>query len=239
MAARVGLKELVMIAVTKETPFVAQSVASGWSAASSCSAAQSSSAALLPNISAAPGFSEMSASTGSHRPIKGILKNKVSSFSSVEAPVQQYGQNNAKEVHRKKSQKWDEASILATFNPSHHDYNLKKVNQPVNPHLQTQDDGEDLIKADGTEALTPDMLAEKVAAMDTFGTCHQKKDSENNQAYSNKHILTKVERQRQFEMRRKLNCSEGFNIQLARQLIWEELQAEAEEDEKQQPTTTL
>ncbi|XP_012886299.1 PREDICTED: type-1 protein phosphatase inhibitor 4-like [Dipodomys ordii] len=177
----------------------------------------------------------MSASSGSHRPIKGILKNKVSSVSSMEAPVQQHGEKNAKEGQCKKSQKWDEASILST---SYCDYNLKKVNEPVNPYLEMQDDGEDLIKPDGKEALTPDKLAEKLAAMKTFGTRHQRKDSENSRAHSNKHLLTKVERQRQFEMRRKLNCSEGFNIQLARQLILEELQAEVEEDGKQHSTTT-
>ncbi|KAM4818392.1 protein phosphatase inhibitor 2 family member C [Thomomys bottae] len=178
----------------------------------------------------------MSASTGSHRPIKGILKNKVPSVCPVEAPVQQYRENNAKEVQCKKSQKWDEASILATCNPSYHDYNLKNVNEPVNPYLEIREDEEDLMNADETEALTPDTLAENLAAMNAFGTRCQKKDSENTRAHSNKHLLTKVERQRQFEMRRKLNCSEGFNIQLARKLIWEELQSEVEEDETQLST---
>uniref|UniRef100_A0A8C9ARE3 Uncharacterized protein n=1 Tax=Prolemur simus TaxID=1328070 RepID=A0A8C9ARE3_PROSS len=67
----------------------------------------------------------MAASTTSHRPIKGILKNKGSS-SSVAA--QQSG-GTTQEVQRKKSQKWDESSILATYRPAYRDYGLMNINE--------------------------------------------------------------------------------------------------------------
>uniref|UniRef100_A0A8C0VXK0 Uncharacterized protein n=1 Tax=Castor canadensis TaxID=51338 RepID=A0A8C0VXK0_CASCN len=76
----------------------------------------------------------MATSTSSHRPIKGILKNKGSSTSSIEAPTQQCG-GVKQEVQRKKSQKWDESNILATHRISCRDYDLMKVNEPGSPYV--------------------------------------------------------------------------------------------------------
>uniref|UniRef100_A0A671DXR9 Uncharacterized protein n=1 Tax=Rhinolophus ferrumequinum TaxID=59479 RepID=A0A671DXR9_RHIFE len=70
----------------------------------------------------------MAAYTASHRPIKGILKNKSSTTaSSAEAPAQQSG--GATQVERKKSQRWDESNVLATYHPSYRDYDLMKIKE--------------------------------------------------------------------------------------------------------------
>ncbi|XP_050997029.1 protein phosphatase inhibitor 2 family member C [Acomys russatus] len=175
----------------------------------------------------------MATSTTSHRPIKGILKNKTST-SSVEDSAQSAGRPGNQELQRKKSQKWDESNILATHYPSYKDYDLMKKNEPSNPHASVSHDEEDNVSENqGKEAMTPETLATKLAASDTFGTSYQAEEQEST-AHCSKFFLDKQERQRQFELKRKLHYNEGLNIKLARQLISEELQSEVEEDDNQQ-----
>lgn len=187
-----------------------------------------------PNSNLALSFPGMATSTTSHRPIKGILKNK-SSTSSVEDSTQPSGRPGAQELQRKKSQKWDESNILATHYPSYKDYDLMKTNEPGNPFASVPHDGEDnMSEVQGKEAMTAaDTLAKKLAASDTFGTSYQGEEQESSSAHSSKFFLDKQERQRQFELKRKLHYNEGLNIKLARQLILEELQSEVEEDDIQ------
>uniref|UniRef100_A0A452UDL4 Uncharacterized protein n=1 Tax=Ursus maritimus TaxID=29073 RepID=A0A452UDL4_URSMA len=74
--------------------------------------------------------------------VEGILKNKSSTTSSVASSAQQSG-GTIQEVHRKKSQKWDESNILATHRTAYRDYDLMKINEPSSPYFSPQDDGED------------------------------------------------------------------------------------------------
>jgi protein phosphatase inhibitor 2 len=186
-----------------------------------------------PNSSLALSFPVMAASSTSHRPIKGILKNK-SSSSSMEDSSESSGRPGTQELQRKKSQKWDESNILATHYPSYKDYDLRKKNEPGNPFGSVPHDGEDtLSEIQGKDAMTSDTLAKKLAAPDTLGTSYQGEEQESSGAHSSKFFLDKQERQRQFELKRKLHYNEGLNIKLARQLISEELQSEVEEDENQ------
>ncbi|XP_039112383.1 protein phosphatase inhibitor 2 family member C [Hyaena hyaena] len=161
----------------------------------------------------------MATSTASHRPIKGILKNKSSTASSVAASNQQSG-GVIQEVQRKKSQKWDESNILATYRPAYRDYDFMKLNEPNSPHLGPPDDGEDALNdLEAKEAMTPDILTKKLAATSTSEFNRQVGEPENDGAHSSRIFLDRHEKQRQFEMKRKLHYNEGMNIKLARQLI--------------------
>uniref|UniRef100_A0A5G2QC63 Uncharacterized protein n=1 Tax=Sus scrofa TaxID=9823 RepID=A0A5G2QC63_PIG len=68
---------------------------------------------------------------------QGDPENKGSTASSVAASVQQAGGAVA-EVQRKKSQKWDEKNILATYRPEYRDYDFMKTNEPSTPQLRVK-----------------------------------------------------------------------------------------------------
>ncbi|XP_005409057.1 PREDICTED: type-1 protein phosphatase inhibitor 4-like [Chinchilla lanigera] len=172
----------------------------------------------------------------SHRPIKGILKNKGSTTTSVGASTQQSG-GATQVIKRKKSQRWDESNILATHRSSYRDYDLVKANEPGTAYVGVQDTGEDTVRDVEAKVMTPDMLAKKLAATDTFGTKRSVENEESGMARTSQFLLNKQEKQRQFEMKRKLHYNEGFNIKFARQLLTEDLQDELDEDENQEHLT--
>ncbi|XP_049727448.1 protein phosphatase inhibitor 2 family member C [Loxodonta africana] len=176
----------------------------------------------------------MATSSASHRPIKGILKNKSSTTSSVVASAQQPG-GAMEGVMRKKSQKWDESSILATYRPGYKDYDLMKVNEPSNPCLNTPDEGEDTVcNSETKECMTPESLAKKLAAIKTWDPRRRVEEQESIGEEEWKILREKQEKQRQFEMKRKLHYNEGRNIKLARQLISLDLEAEEEKNENEE-----
>ncbi|XP_032612220.1 protein phosphatase inhibitor 2 family member C [Hylobates moloch] len=167
----------------------------------------------------------MSASTSSHRPIKGILKNKSLSGSSVATSGQQSG-GNIQDVKRKKSQKWDESSILATYRATYRDYDLMKANEPGTSYMSVQDNEEDSVRGvEGKEAT------------DASDHSCEVEEQESSEAYMKKILLHKQEKKRQFEMRRRLHYNEELNIKLARQLMWKDLQSEDDENEEMPQAT--
>ncbi|XP_006864356.1 PREDICTED: type-1 protein phosphatase inhibitor 4-like [Chrysochloris asiatica] len=178
----------------------------------------------------------MAASTTSHRPIKGILKNKLSSTSStssVAASAQQPG-GAIKEVRRKKSQKWDEASIRATYRLSYKDYELMKVNEPGTPYLTMPDEGAGTVNSsEMKEALIQEYLVQKLAACGTSDSNYQVEQEGSLREEEWQLLLAKHEKQRQFELKRKLHYNEGLNLKLARQLISKDLLGLGEEEKNE------
>ncbi len=107
----------------------------------------------------------MAASTASHRPIKGILKNKTSAASPPVVPSAEQPRPIVEEELSKKSQKWDEMNILATYHPADKDYGLMKIDEPNTPYHNMIGDDEDAYSdSEGNEVMTPDILAKKLAA---------------------------------------------------------------------------
>ncbi|KAK2082900.1 Protein phosphatase inhibitor 2 member C [Saguinus oedipus] len=178
-----------------------------------------------------------SASTSSQLGIKGILKNKSSSGSSVVVAGQQSG-SNIQAAKRKKSQKWDESSILETYRAVYKDYGLMKEDEPTTSCMSAQDDKEDSVyDVEGEEATTLAVLLKKLAITDTSDQSCKVEEPECSDAYMKKILLHKQEKQRQFEMKRKLHCLEELNVKLARQLMWKELQTE-DDDIEERPQVT-
>ncbi|XP_012635746.1 protein phosphatase inhibitor 2 [Microcebus murinus] len=178
----------------------------------------------------------MAASTASHRPIKGILKNKTSTTSSVVASAEQ-PRGSVDEELSKKSQKWDEMNILATYHPADKDYGLMKIDEPSTPYHSMIGDDEDVHSdSESTEAMTPDILAKKLAAAEGSELKYRVREEESSGEEDSDLSPEEQEKKRQFEMKRKLHYNEGLNIKLARQLISKDLHDD-EEDEEMLETT--
>ncbi|XP_055455123.1 protein phosphatase inhibitor 2-like, partial [Psammomys obesus] len=162
----------------------------------------------------------------SHRPIKGILKNKTSAASPVIALAEQ-PRRRVEEELSKKSQKWDEMNILATYHPADKDYGLMKIDEPSTPYHNMVGDDEEVQK----EVLTPDVLAKKLAAAEGSEPKYQTREQKNSGEEDNDLSPEERGKKQQFEMKRKLHYNEGLNIKLARQLISEELHDDDKDEE--------
>ncbi|XP_036301907.1 protein phosphatase inhibitor 2 isoform X3 [Pipistrellus kuhlii] len=174
----------------------------------------------------------MAASTASHRPIKGILKNKTSTTSSVVAAAEQQPSKSVDEELSKKSQKWDEMNILATYHPADKDYGLMKIDEPSTPyHRMIGDDEDALSDSENTDALTPDSLAKKLAAAEGSEPRYQVHVEDSSEDEDSDLSPEEQEKKRQFEMKRKLHYNEGLNMKLARQLISKDLHEDDEDEE--------
>ncbi|KAM9386237.1 protein phosphatase inhibitor 2 [Pholidichthys leucotaenia] len=182
------------------------------------------------------------------RPIKGILKNKNSGTNvkslQDEAPgeITEREPRLSEDDHQKKSQKWDEMNILATYHPADKDYGLMKIDEPSTPYNRMVGDDEDegtLSDTDGQSGLAADDLASKLAAAEGSEPRFMKEEEEEEEESSEEEEeeLTPEEqaKKKHFEMMRKMHYNEGLNIKLARQLIASEL--EDDEDEEMRDDT--
>lgn len=204
--------------------------------------------AAAAHLSASPPHSPtMSASSGSQRPIKGILKNKGSSAasaasaasaSSVMAPAQP--SRGLTQLQARKSKKWDESNIRATCRAAYRDYDLKNINEPSTPHVRILEGAEDLAREFEAKEQARGTAGHILGKLDATEPNCRLGELEGKEAHSSKLLLDKIERQRQFELRRKLHYTEGLNIKLGRELIAKELQYLEidDEDEEKPPVAT-
>uniref|UniRef100_A0A2K5SFS4 Protein phosphatase inhibitor 2 n=1 Tax=Cebus imitator TaxID=2715852 RepID=A0A2K5SFS4_CEBIM len=157
----------------------------------------------------------MSVSTAQHQPIKGILKNKTSTTSSMVASAEQ-PRGSVDEELSKKSQKWDEMNILVTYHLADKDYDLMKTDKQSTPY-------DSMIGDEDAGSDTETTLANKLAAAEVLEPKYRTQEQESSEEDS--------DLSRQFEMKRKLHYNEGLSIKLARQLISKDLHDDDEDEE--------
>ncbi|KAJ7324531.1 hypothetical protein JRQ81_017551 [Phrynocephalus forsythii] len=198
--------------------------------------------------------SSSSSSSSSGRPVKGILKNPSGGAagglagwgSPPSAPPPQPPPpapprrrppegTPAAALEGKKSQKWDEMNILATYHPAGKDYGLMKIDEPSTPYHRLAGDDEDAgSDTEISEVPTADVLAKKLAAAaEGQGPKILARQEESSDEEEDAELTPEeLEKKKQFEMKRKMHYNEAQNIKLARKLIEKELHGEAAEDDE-------
>ncbi|XP_026201696.1 protein phosphatase inhibitor 2 [Anabas testudineus] len=175
------------------------------------------------------------------RPIKGILKNKSSGTNvksvpddvPVENPEQAPGLSE--DDQQKKSQKWDEMNILATYHPADKDYGLMKIDEPSTPYNRMVGDDDDegaLSDSDGHSGCAADDLASKLVAAEGSEPRFMKEEEESSEEEEEELTPEEQAKKKHFQMMRKMHYNEGLNIKLARQLIASELEDDEDADEE-------
>ncbi|KAM9848597.1 protein phosphatase inhibitor 2 [Aulostomus maculatus] len=182
------------------------------------------------------------------RPIKGILKNKNSASSvkpqpeDIQGEIPEQNPGLSEDDQQKKSQKWDEMNILATYHPADKDYGLMKIDEPSTPYNRMVGDDDDegaLSDSDGNSALAADDLASKLKAAEGSEPSFMKEEEEEESSEEEEEELTPEEqaKKKHFQMMRKMHYNEGLNIKLARQLIASELEEDEDGDEEMRDDT--
>ncbi|XP_024909464.1 protein phosphatase inhibitor 2 isoform X2 [Cynoglossus semilaevis] len=180
------------------------------------------------------------------RPIKGILKNKNTGTNvksqPEEAPREKPEQapGLSEEEQQKKSQKWDEMNILATYHPADKDYGLMKIDEPSTPYnrMVGDEDDEGLSDSDSHTGLPADDLASKLVAAEGSEPRFMNKEEESSEEEEEEELTPEEQaKKKQFQMMRKMHYNEGLNIKLARQLIASELEEDEDADEEMREDT--
>ncbi|XP_055364269.1 protein phosphatase inhibitor 2 isoform X2 [Betta splendens] len=144
---------------------------------------------------------------------------------------------------RKKSQKWDEMNILATYHPADKDYGLMKIDEPSTPYNRMVGEDEDegaLSDSDGHSGLAADDLASKLVEAEGSDPRFMKEEEEEEESSEEEEEELSPEEQakkKHFQMMRKMHYNEGLNIKLARQLIASELEEDEDADEEMRDDT--
>lgn len=184
------------------------------------------------------------------RPIKGILKNKTSGTNVKTLPDDVQGETPeqapglSEDDQQKKSAKWDEMNILATYHPADKDYGLMKIDEPSTPYNRMVGDDEDegaLSDSEGQGGLTADDLASKLVAAEgtepRFLMKEEEEEEESSEEEEEELTPEEQAKKNHFKMLRKMHYNEGMNIKLARQLIASELEDDEDADEEMRDDT--
>uniref|UniRef100_A0A669EPW1 Protein phosphatase 1, regulatory (inhibitor) subunit 2 n=1 Tax=Oreochromis niloticus TaxID=8128 RepID=A0A669EPW1_ORENI len=170
-----------------------------------------------------------------HPTIKDRFESGVDRYTEGVMPVSMF---HLSESSGKKSQKWDEMNILATYHPPDKDYGLMKIDEPSTPYNRMIGDDEDegaLSDSDGQSGLAVDDLASKLVAAEGSEPRFMKEEEESSEEEEEELTPEEQAKKKQFQMMRKMHYNEGLNIKLARQLIASEL--EDDEDEEMRDDT--
>ncbi|KAF3690824.1 Protein phosphatase inhibitor 2 [Channa argus] len=181
------------------------------------------------------------------RPIKGILKNKsigtnIKSLpEDVTGEIPEQAPGLSVEDQQKKSQKWDEMNILATYHPPDKDYGLMKIDEPSTPYNRMVGDDDDeaaLSDSDSHGGLAVDDLASKLEAAEGSEPRFMKEEEESSEEEEEEELTPEEQaKKKHFQMMRKMHYNEGLNIKLARQLIASELEDDEDVDEEMRDDT--
>lgn len=184
------------------------------------------------------------------RPIKGILKNKTSGTNVKTLPDDVQGETPeqapglSEDDQQKKSAKWDEMNILATYHPADKDYGLMKIDEPSTPYNRMVGDDEDegaLSDSEGQGGLPADDLASKLVAAEgaepRFLMKEEEEEEESSEEEEEELTPEEQAKKNHFKMLRKMHYNEGMNIKLARQLIASELEEDEDADEEMRDDT--
>uniref|UniRef100_A0AAZ3QB50 Protein phosphatase inhibitor 2 n=1 Tax=Oncorhynchus tshawytscha TaxID=74940 RepID=A0AAZ3QB50_ONCTS len=134
----------------------------------------------------------------------------------------------------KKSQKWDEMNILATYHPADKDYGLMKIDEPSTPYNRMVGDEEDEGAHSDSEVNLPTVgdLASKLTAAEGTEPRFMREEEEESSEEEDELTPEAQAKKKQFEMMRKMHYNEGLSIRMARQLIANEQAEEEDEDEE-------
>ncbi|XP_019936890.2 protein phosphatase inhibitor 2 [Paralichthys olivaceus] len=180
------------------------------------------------------------------RPIKGILKNKNSGTGVKSLPDEvppedpEQAPGLSEDDPQKKSQKWDEMNILATYHPADKDYGLMKIDEPSTPYnrMVGEDDDEGALSdSDSHGGLAADDLASKLVAAEGSDPRFMNKEEESSEEEEEELTPEEQAKKNNFQMMRKMHYNEGLNIKLARQLIASELEDDEDADEEMKDDT--
>ncbi|CDQ86003.1 unnamed protein product [Oncorhynchus mykiss] len=177
------------------------------------------------------------------RLIKGILKNKNSGTGikvgpSEEVPVEtseQAALGLLEDDPQKKSQKWDEMNILATYHPVDKDYGMMKIDEPSTPYNRMVEDEGAHSDSEGNVPNVDD-LATKLAAAEGKEPRFMREE-ESSEEEEDELTPEDQAKKKQFQIMRKMHYNEGLNIRMARQLIANELAEEVDKDEEMRDET--
>uniref|UniRef100_UPI00358E46AB protein phosphatase inhibitor 2-like n=1 Tax=Myxine glutinosa TaxID=7769 RepID=UPI00358E46AB len=157
-------------------------------------------------------------------PKRGILKHKSDDFIGQAAVVAQEDDEDMK-----KSQKWDEMNILATYHPAGKDYGMMKIDEPNTPYNRSAS-GEDGSSDDELDTkLQASELGSRLAQVSETDAPRRTAIDECDSSSDDEELSPEEhEKKKKFEMHRKMHYNEGQFIRKARALLEEE---EEEEDE--------